>query len=51
MSQCVKVLKVYVFSPESHSLGQACLKITKTVKINAYLGVPQVLQSFIYFRM
>ena len=40
-----KVLKVYVFPPEYHYLGQACLKIAKILKINAHLEVAKVIQS------
>ena len=40
-----KVKKVYVFPPEYHYLGQACLKIAKILKINAHLEVAKVIQS------
>ena len=46
VSQCVKSLKVYVFPPKSHYLGQACLKSAKILKINLNLEVPKVIQSY-----
>ena len=46
VSQCVKSLKVYVFPPKSHYLGQACLKSAKILKINLNLDVPKVIQSY-----
>ena len=45
VSQCVKSLKVYVFRPDFHSLGQAHYKIAKILKIDALLEVAQILQS------
>ena len=44
--QCVKSLKVYVFRPDSHSLGQTYYKNLKNAKIKAYLGVAHPLQRF-----
>ena len=44
--QFVKSLKVYVFRPDSHSLGQTYYKNLKNAKIKAYLGVAHPLQRF-----
>ena len=46
MYQCAKSLKVYVFRPDSHSLGQTYYKNLQNLKIKAYLGVAHPLQSF-----
>ena len=43
---CAKSLKSQSFHPESHCLGQTCLIIAKILKINAYLGVAHLLQSY-----
>ena len=51
VSQVAKSLKNYSSSPDSHYFDQACLKIAKNLKINAYLRVPHILQSLLYFRM
>ena len=46
VSQVAKSLKNYTSRPESHYLGQTYLKIAKILKINAYLGVALLLQSY-----
>ena len=49
--QCAKSLKVYVFRPDSHSLGQTYYKNLKNSKIKAYIGVAHPLQSFMMYHM
>ena len=46
VSQCAKSLKSQSFHPKSHYFGQTYLKIAKILKINAYLGVAHLLQSY-----
>ena len=46
VSQCAKSLKNCTFHPKSHYLGQTYLKTVKFLKINAYLGVALLLQSY-----
>ena len=43
---CAKSLKSQSFHPKSHCLGQTCLITAKILKINAYLGVALLLQSY-----